>query len=358
MRGSDRSPLVLLVLGVVCAACAREAPTAATAGSPATMAAPASSPTVRITPTSVPTVPPTPASIANYDQRLRATVPIPYPDEIVAAGGYIWVKTDDGHLVAADPASDQVIGDIKVDTTTDPYHYCQGLATDGETIWACSASGDADHKTIDVVRVDPKTKTVVRTVPVDKIFDQFDMPVLGGHIWVLSGDARQLVGIDMETYAVTAPIDLGARCFQLAALEGSLLASCSLENLILQVDPQNGQVTSRVSLPGPRWISVGANAVWVAQEQAVVRLDPITLHPVVAFTGLPSVGVSGDIHATESDVWVRLGNGSLYRIDPATNQLVEQVRSERAYSGGSVLATSDSVWLTAGDDDVLLHLRR
>lgn len=348
MRGSDSRPVMLLVLGMVCGACAPAAPIAPTADSRAAVAAP----------TSVPTVPPTPASTVNYDQRLQATIPISFPDEIVSEAGFLWVKTDHGHVVGVDPGSNQVIADIKVDTTTDPYHYCQGLATDGESIWACSATGDADHRAIDVVRVDPNTQTVVRTIPVDKIFDQFDMPVLGGRIWVLTGDARQLVGIDVATGDVTAPIDLGARCFQLAALEGSLLASCALENLLLQIDPQNGQVTARVPMQGPRWITVGADAVWVAQEHAVVRLDPTTLHPVVAFTGLPSVGMTGDIHATADAVWVRLGSGTLYRIDPATDQLVEQVRSERAYSGGSVLATSDSVWMTAGDDGVLMRLSR
>jgi outer membrane protein assembly factor BamB len=292
----------------------------------------------------------------NYDQRLQATIPIKYPDEIVSVGGFIWVKTDDGHVVGVDPASNQVVADIKVDTTTDPSSYCQGLSTDGESIWACSASGDADHKTIDVVRIDPLSKTVVATVPVGKIFDQFDMPLLGGRIWVLAGNADKLVGIDVKTNQATAPIDLGVRCFQLAVVEDTLLASCSLDNLIVRIDPQKGEIISRVFIQGPRFMTVAANAVWVAQDNAVVRLDPRTLSPVVQFTGLSNIGMTGDVYATNDAVWVRQDSGFLYRIDPATNQIMEQVQKEKVISGGSVFATSDSVWTTAADDDILIRL--
>jgi outer membrane protein assembly factor BamB len=304
------------------------------------------------------TVQPTPSSIVNYNERLQATIPIKYPDEIVSEGGLIWVKTDDGHVVAVDPASNQVTGDIKVDTTTDPSNYCQGLATDGDNIWACSASGDADHKTIDVVRIDPVSKTVVATIPVGKIFDQFDMPLLQGRIWVISGNADKLVGIDVKTNQAAAPIDLGARCFQLAAMKDTLLASCPLDDLILQIDPEKGQVIARVSIKDPRFLVTAAKAVWVAQNNAVVRLDPETLNPIVTFTGLSGVGLTGDIYATDDAVWVRQDSGFLYRIDPETNQIVEQVQMEKSISGGSLLATSDAVWTTASDDDMLIRLSR
>ena len=93
------------------------------------------------TPISVPTILPTPSSIVSIEERLLAIIDIKYPDELAFIQGFIWVKTDDGHVVQVDPATNSVVSDIKVDTTSDPYHYCQGLGTDGENIWACSASG-------------------------------------------------------------------------------------------------------------------------------------------------------------------------------------------------------------------------
>ena len=305
------------------------------------------------TPTSVPAILPTPSSIVPFAERLLATINIKYPDDLVFVQGFIWVKTDDGHVVQVDPASNSVVGDIKVDTTSDPYHYCLGFGTDGEDIWACSASGDENNKTIDVVRIDPSTKSVVETVKVDKIFDQFKMPILLNKIWVLSGDGDKLVAIDTTTNQPSPAIDLGVRCFQVEAVGKSLLAICGLDNLMLRIDPEKMQVTDRLPLSSPLRISVTENGLWLSQGNEIVRLDTESLNPVIRYPGL----FNADIFATKDAVWVRLDAGFLYRIDPASNQLIEQIKTDQNLSIGSILVTSDSIWTTASDNDMLIRLR-
>ena len=304
------------------------------------------------TSTSVPAILPTPASIVSFEERLLATIDIKYPDELVYVQDFIWVKTDDGHVIQVDPATNSVVGDIKVDTTSDPYHYCQGIGTDGENIWACSASGDEDHRTIDVVRIDPSSQSVVETVKVGKIFDQFNMPFLLNQIWVLSGNGDKLVGIDITTNQPSPAIDLGARCFQVAVVNRSLWVTCRLDNLMLRIDPQKMEVTERLTLPGPRNIVATENGIWLSQDNAVVRLDKESLNPVTTFTKL----FNADIFATKEAVWVRLEEGFLFRIDSAGNQLVEQIKTDQNLSIGSILVTPDSIWTTAGDDDLLIRL--
>lgn len=304
------------------------------------------------TPTSVPTILPTPSSIVSFEERLLATIDIKYPDELTFVQGFIWVKTDDGHVIQVDPATNRVVGDIKVDATSDPYHYCQGLGTDGENIWACSASGDDDHRTIDVVRIDPRSQSVVETVKVEKIFDQFNMPFLLNQIWVLSGNGDKLVGIDVTTNQPSPAIDLGARCFQVAAVSRSLLVTCRLDNLILRIDPEKMEVTERLTFTSPRNIAATENGIWLSQDNAVARLDIESLKPVITFTNLSNA----DLFATQEAVWVRLENGFLYRIDPASNELMEQIKTDQSLSIGSILVTPDSIWTTAGDDDLLVRL--
>ncbi|HKY52756.1 MAG TPA: hypothetical protein VJM08_00560, partial [Anaerolineales bacterium] len=260
-----------------------------------------------------------------------------------------------GHLVQIDPATNMVITDIKVDTTSDPFHYCQGLGTDGEHIWSCSASGDADNRTIDVVRVDPKSQKIVQMIEVGKVFEQFDMPFLFNQIWVLSGSGDKLVGIDVTTNEPNPAIDLGTRCFQLAVVVESLMATCSLDHVILQIDLEKREVTQRVDIKNPRFIVGNENGVWVAQAGAIVRLEPESLNPMVIFTDLLNMG-TGDIFVTENAVWIRQENGFLYQIDPASNQIVEQIKIDQALAGGSVLVASDSIWVTAYDDNLLLRL--
>lgn len=330
--------LLLLACALMLSACSTSSPQ---------MAAPSSS--------SVATVSATPLSRVPFAERVRASINIEYPDELVSVGGYVWVKTDDGHVLQVDPAKDSVVGDIKVDTTTDPSHYCQGLGTDGENVWACSAGGDENSRTIDVVRIDPRAKRVVHSVEVGKVFEQFGMPFLLDRIWVLTGKGDRLVGIDTATNQPGPGIDLGARCSQVASTGTSLLVACGLDNLVLRIDPEEAQVTQRLTISSPLTIAATANGVWLSQGDAVVRLDAESLSPVATFTGLPG---EKDIYATGDAVWVRSEASFVYRIDPASNTLVEQILSDRALSMGGILVTSDSIWTTASDDGVLMRLKR
>ena len=319
-----------------------------------------------------PVISSTPLSIVPLEDRLLASInadehPLStptmignHPEEIVFAKGFIWIHLVNGHLVQVDPATNTIVGAIKVDTTTDIHHYCQGLGTDGENIWTCSASGkdseEEDNRTIDVVRVDPQTRSIVETFKVEKIFDQLYMPFAQNQIWVLTGDGSKLVGIDVSNNQPNPTIDLGTRCFHLAALGNILYASCGLDNLVIKIDPEKKEVLARQTLQNyPNFISAAKNGLWVSQNNSVTRLDPESLNPIVTITGI----TPSDINATEAAVWVwEYGKGVLYKIDPATNEVVELIKPGKPFmSGGGVLPTSESIWLTVDENNLLLRLK-
>jgi hypothetical protein len=293
------------------------------------------------------------------EERLVAQIMIEKePDEMIFLKGFLWTKTADGHVIQIDPALNAVVRDIKVDTTKDLYHYCQGLGTDGEHIWACSASDDGEAKSIDVVRVDPVSASVVDTFKVGKIFDQLELPFLLDQIWVLTGIGDQLVGIDVTTRQPAAAIDLGSRCFQLAVVNNSLMAACTQDNLVLQIDPRQREVIRRIEIESPRFVAGDENSLWVAQDHSVLRLDLESLEPVAEISDLVDIGKSGDFFVTADSVWIRQKDGFLFRIDPASNEIVEQIRSSQPLSGGTVLVTDDAIWVTAYDDSLLFRLSR
>ena len=199
-------------------------------------------------------------------RRLLATIDIKYPDELAFVQGFIWVKTDDGHVIKVDPATNSVVGDIKVDTTSDPYHYCQGAWYRWRKhLGMLLPAAMRITRTIDVVRIDPNSQSVVETVKVGKIFDRFNMPFLLNQIWVLSGNGDKLVGIDITTNQPSPAIDLGARCFQVAAVNSSLLVTCRMDNLVLRIDPEKMEVAERFSVPSPRNITATENGIWLSQ---------------------------------------------------------------------------------------------
>ena len=301
------------------------------------------------------TVSAAPALRVPFEDRVQSSIDIDFPDELVSAGGYVWVKTDDGHVLQVDPGKNSVVADIKVDTTSDPSHYCQGLGTDGTNVWACSAAGDETSKTIDVVLIDPRAKKVVHTVKLGKVFGQLGIPFLRDRLWVLTGEGDRLVGVDVATGRPEAGIELGARCSQVASSGASLFVACGPDNLLLRVDPEEAKVTQRLAISNPLNLAAAANGVWLSQGDAVTRLDAQSLSPVAVFTGLPG---EKDIYATTDAVWVRSKAGFVYRIDPESNTLAEQIRSSRALSMGGIAVTSDSIWTTASDEDVLIRLKR
>jgi hypothetical protein len=49
-------------------------------------------------------------------------------------------------------------------------------------------------------------------------------------------------------------------------------------------------------------------------------------------------------------------SGFLYRIEAVRNELVEQIKVDQSLTGGGVLVTSDLVWTTAVEDDLLIRL--
>ena len=277
------------------------------------------------------------------------TIEIAFPDALTSLGGAVYVKTDDGHVVRVDPASGEVAADVRVDTTSSDDHYCVGIGSDGDTLWACSA-GD---RATDLVRLDPRTLEVLDTVEVDKVFDQLTLPVVDGVVWVLTADGNELTRLDAATLETTTTA-LDRRCLQLAASPTTVYATCAQTDELVAVDAATGEVATTVEVPSPVNVAVGAGSVWVSGADGLLRLSP-QLEPQTLYEGLV-VGQEGDVLATDDSVWVRQPAGFLYRIDPATDTVTTQYDLDTAVSGGSVLETDDGLWVTAFDDDLLFRI--
>jgi len=318
------------------------------------------------TPTPAPEVPAKPQSMVSMDGLLLASIdtnehPLAtpnmfgnHPDEILFANGFIWSHLDNGHLVIFDPATNSITGALKTDTTSDPYHYCQGLGTDGKDIWACSAAGPEGQNTINVVRVDTSTQKVVATFEIGKLHDQLYMPFAQNQIWVLTERGTKLVGIDVSSNQANPAIDLGTRCFSIAALDNMLYATCRFDSLVIKIDPKKKKVVASQTVQDPGFIFAAKGGVWVSQVNSITRFNPKSLKPIITLTGI----TGSDINATDTAVWVwEFDRGILYKIDPATNEVVEQIKPDKSFTtGGGVLPTTDSIWLTANEDDLVLRL--
>jgi hypothetical protein len=216
--------------------------------------------------------------------------------QLVVGEGRLWVMLD-GVLVGVDPRRASAAARIRLGRPDQAGEFVNLLAAGAGAVWVAIGAGGAGAS---VVRVDPATTKVARTLPDD------NLP------WA-AGDGS-LWSVD-------------------CASEGR---PCRL----LRLDPRNLHAMARFPLPGvrvlPESLAVGDDAVWLLDASGgwVWRVD--LAGGRVARVRLPSAGSSADapsqLAVGEGAVWVltsierptRLGvrvDAGLVRIDPHTNRV-------------------------------------
>lgn len=277
----------------------------------------------------------------------RGRVRIGFPDGLAVIGDSVYVKTDDGHVLRVDATRHHVEADVRVDTTTDPDSYCEGIGTDGRSLWACSA---ADDGSTDVVRLDPESLEVRATVRVDKVFDQLTLPVSAGKVWVLSGTGDTLTSVDTST-GHTASHPLGRSCLQAAATPQRVYLTCLMSDQVVAVDAATGKVVDTVTSPDPVNVVADDHEVWVGGSARTTRFSP-DLAPRAIYPGLVA-GREGDLLLTGGTLWVRSGDDFLSRVDTATGKVAARYAIDPVPSGGSLAAVGGEIWTSASDDDLV-----
>lgn len=338
-RPATMAGLVALVLTLAaCSGAASSGDSVTSTGRDA--ASPTPSPAASPVETELPAAPPVDVEATPIEPRVEARLELTGgPDYLAVAAGSVWVRKDDGMVVRIDPEDTTEVATIKTSE-----RLCQGLGADDTAVWSCTDGG--------VVRIDPATNEVVATVELAKFSDQGHIPVAFGRAWVLVDDGSGLVGIADD--AVATEIDLGMRCYQLVASDTSLWAACLQDGVAVAVDPDSGEITTRVAgLEGARNVAVGEQEVWIGFDGGLARIDEASGR-VTGVADAPS-GQSGTIAATADDVWVRTGGRFLRHVDADTMEVVEDLEAPEP-SGGFVLVAYDSVWATAYDDAVLYRV--
>lgn len=285
------------------------------------------------------------AKRVDLSDRLLARISIPSPDWMASAFGSLWVKRDDGRVVRVDPQRSNVIEEIGPGPLGQ--RSCQGIGASDEAIWSCPPG-------VALQRIDPEANSIAATIRIDKFQDQGRIASAAGLVWVLTDSGAKLTGIDPRTNEPAEKVALGGRCGDLAARGDTLWAMCPLEDRLLRVDAEAGEVNDELSLAGATNASVGDH-LWVGFEAGVAQIDPQTLEVLAVYDVHPRYG--GSIFAAEDAIWVREEGGSfLTRIDPEAQQIVERIRAPGLPSGGDVVQIGDSVWATAFDDATLVQL--
>ena len=149
------------------------------------------------------------------DPTADATFPLLFVTSITANNGTLWLSgyTDassrSGWLETIDEASHRYRSATRLD-----FLPAGGLAVSTGDLWLAAATADQ------VVRIDPKTREIVKRIPVGR--SPSDVALGAGAVWVTNYEDGTVSRIDPETNSVVATIEVGPRPNHIAAGEGGV----------------------------------------------------------------------------------------------------------------------------------------
>ena len=273
-----------------------------------------------------------------------AAVPVGIrPASVLFAHGALWVANlDDETVIRIDPTTKRVTRTIATGNSPG------GLVGTQDAVWAIGADGV-------VLRIDPEVNEVVARIPTVKVGSLSGGSAAGVSVaatstavWAVSGghfSVPQVFRIDPETNLARPFVATGNAPTAVAVGFGDLWVSDSFENTVTRVDPAGVVVAPIPVGHGPIAVAVGEDAVWVADslDDAVVRIDPETNSVVDTIP----VGRSPSSIAVEAgSVWVaNRHDGTVSRIDPQTNEVVDTI--EIASSPAGLAVAAGSLWVTS-----------
>ena len=288
--------------------------------------------------------------VTTIARRALATLTIPgYVDFLAADGRAVWA-TNQGRVEKLVYGQQMPVATVRV---PEP---CGAMVVAFGALWVANCSDSS------VYRIDLATASVsarVHTGLADPS-GELSLAAGAGSVWVLSDDRGVLSRIDPRTNSVAARISVAPHSYAAAFAFGAVWVTNTEPGAgaVQRVDPESERVTSTIAVgPTPRFLAAGENGVWTLNQGdgTVTRIDPAT-NRVVASIDVHMPGGGGDIAAGAGRVWVR-GKGVLLAvIDPATNQVVEVLGPPAG--SGAVRVAEDLVWVTAHDTKTVWVLQR
>jgi peptide/nickel transport system substrate-binding protein len=232
--------------------------------------------------------------------------------------------------------SGSIVGSVRLDGTP------AAVAVGAGSVWASITDRDS------IVRIDPKARIVVDTVPLQGARAPAGVAVGGGGVWVADSGSGEVSWINPQDTGAVTSIRVGQGPGPIAYGAGAAWVVNTIDATVQRIGPRL-EPSQPVAVGGtPSAVTVGGGYVWVADSgsSTVAELDPKTMQIVArSRVGNGPLGVAyGD-----GKLWVaNADDGTVTRLDPATQQgrpiPVGSRPSSVSYSDGTVwVPTADGV---------------
>lgn len=265
---------------------------------------------------------------------ITAKIRIPgSPDWVGIAPNAVWISNAGADSLARiDPSTNKVVKIVPVGRQP-----CSGLAVGFGAVWAPIC---ADNR---IDRVDQQSSNVVAQIPTSIGNSEGGIAAGEKAIWFAADSHGRLVRIDPALNKIDGQVKLADGSFVPVAGAGAVWVSSTPHNLVSRVHPTELKVAEIPVGPSPHFMACTETDVWVLNQGngTISRID-IASNQVVATIDAGIPGQGGDIAVGEGFVWVTMKNIPLTQIDPATNKVVVQYVGE----GGDALRIGHgAVWM-------------
>ncbi|MBI2763243.1 MAG: YncE family protein [Chloroflexi bacterium] len=338
------SVAIALVVGV---ALLRQQFTPANIGGPHPTASPSPTPGPSPTPTPGPTL--TPITVTP-----EATIPVTGPVGMASDGESVWLFTASGQLLRIDPVTNTIGASV---TLSPPTAYYQGLAVNKAGLWV------TDWDASLVKRFDPTTLKATTSIAVGP--NPKGVLTTDSAVWVANTRGGTVARIDPATNAVVATISVGRAGLAgpnwLAEGLGSIWVGVPNASSVVRIDEATNAVLATIGALGTSpcgGLVVGPAAVWTTScdgGNLLGRIDPTTNNAV---TTVDLGGRAYTVVVVAGAPWTSPEPGYLVRIDPATNAIDRVVIPGPAYGpgGGDVVIASGSLWVVDAANDQVIRI--
>jgi Tol biopolymer transport system component len=251
---------------------------------------------------------------------------------VLSAFGSIWVTGYTGdqpqqyYLLRIDPATDEIVARIAIDTV--PAHEVGGggLAAGDGSVWIAGSgpSDEGGNGQAVVERIDPSTNSVVDRIDLGGAFAS-DVSVDSTGAWVAmfgpTPTSTQVVRIDPPSGTVMATIPLPSEFVaEIFAMDGAVLVqqhethgSVVGDAFVSQIDPSTNQIVARLDLN----VSLGSadGDLWATSGGEILKLDPQTGSVAEAWSSAHTGNV---VRPSQDGIWMlSLSGQSALRFIPA-----------------------------------------
>jgi YVTN family beta-propeller protein len=260
-------------------------------------------------------------------------------------GGGDAIPVRPNSVAVIDPETNKLVADVAVGKRPGPATFGAGA------VWVANLNDST------LSRINPKTREVERTIPLQHVFPS-DIAAGEAAVWVANGPDNAVVRVSPDANEVVDTIGTN-RCSgydaAIAVGGGAVWFVCSIG--IAQIDPESNNA-HRLRYLGlaPRAITFGLAAVWVSNaDNTVSRINPRT-HQVDTLT------VAGDPRGLDTGygaVWVSaFGADAISRLAAAPED-GSRIGSESIRVGDGpidVAVGADGVWVANSRDGTVSRI--